>query len=720
MTTAGPTLHVAFLWHMHQPSYRDPVTGEVLLPWVRLHGVKDYTDMLTAMRLCPGARATVNWVPGLLDQADALAASDYGARERFWRLTDKPAHELSPSEVAFVRQHFFSLGHRHMLEPHPRYRELHHKVRGGEALTVAELRDLQIWFNLAWCGVTLQAEPAVAALIARGRDFTEADKAPLLEAQRAAVLALTSRWKALQDAGQVELSVSPYYHPILPLLVDSDLARAADPTSPLPASRFAWRGDAEVHVKKAVASHERRFGAPPRGMWPSEGSVAAAVLPVFRQAGLQWVVTDEAILAATLRGSGAGQLQPPGQPGSARPSGEFRGIDKFRPWTLDGVTVFFRDHGLSDRIGFVYASWPHERAWADMRAALLSIQRGLAADGAGDGVVVIALDGENCWEHYAGGITAFLPGLYQTILDTPGLSLVTLSEAAAAVPARPLPGLAAGSWIDGTFRTWLGDPVKNRAWELLTAARQAAHRPMDKLLSNEPGLADLVMRAEASDWWWWFGEGHSSTFDMDFDALFRAHLQAIWLALGKGVPAILQTSVYAQAGQAPGAITQRQKRPRTQLAPAVDGKKSWYYKWIGAGEVLQTFGSIHRAESIARRLLYGNDEGALVLRLDATDRCDRALAGLGVELVLPQRTLTLWPAHPPADDAAPPIVAVMGEVFEARVPLELLGVHELPARVRGHLEIVDANGAPLERFPGMGDLELELLSGLEAALNRGV
>jgi len=293
---------------------------------------------------------------------------------------------------------------------------------------------------------------------------------------------------------------------------------------------------------------------------------------------------------------------------------------------------------------------------------------------------------------------------------------VTLSEAAAAVPARPLPGLAAGSWIDGTFRTWLGDPVKNRAWELLTAARQAVQRPMDKLLSNEPGLADLVLRAEASDWWWWFGEGHSSTFDMDFDALFRAHLQAIWLALGKGVPDVLQRSVYAQAGQPPGAVTQRQKRPRTQLAPAVDGPKSWYFKWIGAGEVLQTFGSIHRAESIARRLLYGNDDDALVLRLDATDRCDRALAGLGVVFVSSDRSITLWP--PPADAAD--VIAVMGEVLEARVPLERLGVHELPARVRGHLEIVDAAGAPLERFPGMGDLELELLSGLDAAMNRGV
>lgn len=696
---------------MHQPSYRDPVSGEVILPWVRLHGVKDYTDMLLAIRqgTTPEApvRTTVNWVPGLLDQCDALAASDYPSRERFWRLTQKPAAELSPSEVAFVRDHFFSLTHAQMLEPWPRYRELYNKVRARVPLTVPELRDLQVWFNLAWCGESVRAEPAVAALVTKGREFDEADKATLLEAQRKAVLSLVERWRTLSDEGHVELTASPYYHPILPLLVDSDLARAADPSSPLPATRFRWRGDADVQVKRATESHARRFGKPPKGMWPSEGSVAASVLPLFRQAGVDWIVTDEAILAATLRGANS----------------PLRHDDKYRPWALDGVTVFFRDHGLSDKIGFVYASWPAEKAWADMRSSLLAIRHGLAqADPSTPGVVVIALDGENCWEHYRGGIMAFLPGLYRTLAATPGLELVTMSEAAASVSARPLPGLAAGSWIDGTFRTWLGDPVKNRAWELLTAARQAVQRPMDKLLSNEPALAELLMRAEASDWWWWFGEGHSSPFDLDFDALFRAHLQAVWLALGKPVPDELQHSVYSQAlgrtATHTRPATSKHKRPQIQLAPAVDGKKSWYFKWLGAGEAHQSFGSIHRAESVLERVLYGNDDDALYLRLDARDRCDRALDGLKVDLSLEHHTIRLWPPEPQTSGAAP--TAALDEVLEARVPLAVLGAPPLPARLRGHIEILSEDGAALERFPGSGDLELELISSLQAAMNRGV
>lgn len=698
-------LHVAFLWHMHQPSYRDPVTGEVLLPWVRLHGVKDYTDMATALVEVPEARVTVNWVPGLLDQCEAMQTPEYGRRERFWRLSERPAAELTAGEIQTIREHFFSLPDATMLTPHARYRELRDLVRQGSPLSTAELRDLQTWFNLAWTGVTARAHPVVQDLLARGRDFSEDDKANLLEVQRQTVLDIIPRWRALAQSGAVELSTSPYYHPILPLLCDSDLARAADPSTPLPKSRFRWRGDAEAQIRRATVSHQRRFGAAPKGMWPSEGSVTAEVLPLVRAAGLRWLVTDEAILWKSLAGT---------------PGASTRSTDKFRPWSLDGVTLLFRDHGLSDKIGFVYASWPYPLAYADFVQNLLAIARVTEPDG--DAVVTVALDGENCWEHYPGGVTAFLPGLLRAIAETPGLALATVSETLDRVPARPLPGLATGSWIDGTFRTWLGDPVKNQAWDLITTARQAVQRPMNELLASDPGLADLVLRAEASDWWWWFGEGHSSPFDDDFDALFRAHLMAIWLALGKPVPEILQQRVQATATGGPaGPITQRGKRPMTQLEVELDGTAGWYFKWLGAGEVHQSYGSIHRAESLISRLLYGNDEAALYLRLDARERCDTALAGVHVELVVQRAreplVISLWPA-------SEGVVAACGEVLEARIPLSVLGVTALPGRVRGRIELSTNGDASslraIERFPGTGELELDLISALDAALNVGV
>lgn len=707
-------LHVAFLWHMHQPSYRDPVTGDVLLPWVRLHGVKDYSDMATALEMLPPetARTTVNWVPGLLDQFEAMQSPDYGRRERFWRLTERPAAELSASEIQMIREHFFSLAPKTMLEPYPRYKELRDKVREGRTLEVAELRDLQVWFNLGWTGVTARKHPTVQALLARGRDFTEGDKSPLLEVQRQTVATIIPRWKALADRGLVELSASPYYHPILPLLCDTDLARAADPSSPLPASRFRWRADADAQIRLATGAHARRFGAPPAGMWPSEGSVSAEILPLVRAAGLSWLVSDEAILWKTLSPSG-------------RPT---KPTDKFHPWSLDGVSLLFRDHGLSDKIGFVYSSWSYPRAYADFVQSLVAIRR--ATESEGDAVVTIALDGENCWEHYPGGITAFLPGLLAAIAETPGLRLATLSEAVAAVPARPLPGLGTGSWIDGTFRTWLGDPVKNKAWDLLTAARHAVQRPMNELLASDPGLAELVMRAEASDWWWWFGEGHTTAFDGDFDALFRAHLKAIYLGVGKPVPDALQKSVYALAlAGKPQGSTQRTKRPVIQLEVTLDGSSGWYFKWLGAGEIQQSFGAIHRAESLVQRVLYANDDEALYLRLDTRDRGSSALADTRIELTVEcaeaPRRLVLWPAVPASPSLAGPpdgagITAVCDEVLEVRVPLAALGVTSLPARVRGNITLIAGSGEALERFPGMGELELELLSALDSALNVGV
>jgi alpha-amylase/alpha-mannosidase (GH57 family) len=717
---------------MHQPSYRDPVTGEVTLPWVRLHGVKDYSDMAVALGAVPGAKATVNWVPGLLDQCDALGSADYGQRERFWRLTERDAADLSPTDIAFIRQHFFSLG-TPMLEPWPRYRQLRDKVRSSHPLTLDELRDLQVWFNLAWTGVAVRTEdPTVAALFAKGRDFDEQDKKTLLEAQRRAVLNLVPRWRTLADSGAVELTASPHYHPILPLLIDTDLARQADPSTPLPDSRLRMPQDAAAHIRRAMASHTRRFGAPPRGMWPSEGSVTGALLPIAHELGVSWLATDESILWKSLGGSS--------QPNALRPT------DKFVPWTLDGVSLVFRDHGLSDKIGFVYANWPLDRAYSDFVHALTTIER--TTRNGGDHLVVIALDGENCWEHYPGGVTRFLPGLLERIQQTPNLILSTMSEALAAVPARPLQGLATGSWIDGTFRTWLGDPVKNKAWELLTAARHAVATPLQHLLSTEPGLADLVMRAEASDWWWWFGEGHSSTFDLDFDALFRAHLMAIWLALGKPIPDVLHQSIYALAKATPTpASTRRNKRPMNLIEVVIDGRRGWYFKWVGSGEVHQNYGSIHRAESLISRLRYGNDADHLYLCLEASETCKTALADTRVELQLTgpgqQATLTIWPppsrptdAPSSAGSSTPAVTSACEDVLEVRIPLRLLTSTPLPYRLYGILtliELVRPSGdaradasdrsdeeRPLERFPGTGELEFELLSPLDAALNTGV
>ncbi len=720
-------LHVAFLWHMHQPSYRDPESGEVIMPWVRLHGGRDYTDMATVMADCEVARATVNWVPGLLDQLAALGAPDAETRDRFWRLSVAAPNTLSDADIHFIRDRFFSLPQTTMLDPWPRYRELHDLVRAGAPLGPQEILDLQTWFNLAWCGATIHAHPEIAAIVLKGRDFTPAERDRVLAIQRATALEVEARWGALARGGRVELSLTPYYHPIIPLLVNTDAARLSDPRSPLPRVPFRFPGDAVRHLRRAIGAERRHFIdtnglVPIRGMWPSEGSVSDAALPLFKGAGADWIATDEAILARTL--ARVGREDPLGH---------------LRPWASpDGLTVFFRDHALSDRIGFVYARWHPDAAARDFVHHLQRIRASLAARGSSAGCVVVALDGENCWEHYPGGITAFLPTLYRAIARAPGLTLCTLSEARArlAKQTEPLPSLHPGSWIDGTFRTWLGDPVKNRAWELLAAAREAAADPIEAIAARDPELADLIARAEASDWWWWFGEGHSSPYDLDFDALFRAHLRAIWRRLGRPHPTELDRPVHlgvTMTTPAPEALSAVDHTPPTGLLTVrIDGSSRWYYKWLSAGRVRPRFGAMHRAESLLRELRYCNDASHVHLRLDVGPRT-RVEAALGTEarLTLVMRTDVGLVHIPLPTRLAPPegphvVITAWGDCLEASIPAELLRDGLTGGRLRGWLEIAQRTPQgqadapetwlPVERFPADGDLTLVILTPAEGAI----
>lgn len=665
---------------MHQPPYADPLTGAVTMPWVRLHAVKDYTDMAFVLEAMPGARVTVNWVPSLLDQVEGIAAPGYADRESFLRLSVAPVETLDAAERATIAQHFFSLNHERMLEPWPRYAELRARAATGDPLHDEEVRDLQVWFNLAWLGADARRHPTAERLFAKSRGFDDADKLALAELHREICAGVIPRWAALAASGRVELSCSPAYHPILPLLCDTRLARDADPTSPLPRERFQHPGDARAQIQRAIASHSARFGAPPAGMWPSEGSVAAPVAALAADAGLRWLATDEVLLARAL-----------GRPPSP--------TESLSPWAAGPVALFFRDRELSDRIGFVYASWDHAVAREDFVTRLQTLARSLGSAGdARDGVVTIALDGENCWETYPGGVVGFLPDLYAAIAGTPGLRLSTLSEALAAVGTQghQLAEVPAGSWIDGTFRTWLGDPVKNRAWDALAAMRATVAEPMDALLEHKPEIADLVMRAEASDWFWWFGEGHTSAFDGHFDALFRAHLCAIYGRLGLNCPAALHEPLDPELG------TRADRRPRQPVAtrrPRLTGDLDAYFGWACAGHIDPGFGSSHRSQSHLRRVAFIGDPLGLSLRLVTDGPPATALAGLRVRVVQDRPagpSPCLWPL-----DALPPEVdRVQADVLDLFLPAATLQIDGTETRFA--IEVSDPQGRVIERLPREG------------------
>jgi alpha-amylase/alpha-mannosidase (GH57 family) len=423
---------VALLWHMHQPYYEDLVTREHILPWVRMHALKDYYGMVALLEEFPQVRVTFNLVPSLLVQLEAFAGNR--AHDRYLELGLKAADTLGRDEVLFVLRHFFHAQRERMIDIYPRYAELL-RLRGDSVaapdleaaarrFSPADLRDLQVWQKLAWVDpYYLDRDPRIRALVAKGRAFDEGDKATLRAVELEILNAVIPAYRARAAAGQIEISASPFYHPILPLLCDTDVYKQTHPHSAMPRQRFVHPEDALEQLERAGRYHEQLFGVRPVGLWPSEGSVSDAMVPLAAQAGFRWMATDEMILGRssgiTFSRDGFGHLLQPAA--------------LYQPYRVEAngasIACGFRDHALSDLIGFTYAGWSAERAADDFVGRLIEGGRRAAANGVADPVIFVILDGENAWEHFHGGGRPFLRALYGRLAQHQEIETVTMAEA---------------------------------------------------------------------------------------------------------------------------------------------------------------------------------------------------------------------------------------------------------------------------------------------------
>lgn len=540
MNSSG-RLELVLLWHMHQPDYRDVERNEYALPWTYLHALKDYTDMAAHLERYPDLHAVVNFVPVLLEQLEdyAIQIATGSIRDPLLRLLAR-AEPLaySAADRELILATCFRANHRHMLEPYAPYRRLRdlftatQSLGASQYLGTAYFSDLLTWYHLAWTGESVRREHAmVAALIARGEDFSAAERGELMALIGHEIARLARRYRALAARGQIELSTTPYAHPLGPLLLDFKAAREALPGLNLPQTSQYPGGTARLlhHCARARAYHLQCFGAAPTGAWPAEGAVSAPLLGAFAQQDFRWAATGEAVLANTLNRAGH-----PYQ----------RNRDLYRPWRdASGVTVFFRDDRLSDLIGFEYAKWDGASAAAHLVGELEAILN--ATDAARTPLVCIALDGENAWEHYPFNAYYFLDALYARLAAHPSITTTTFAALAARGDpdeALTLPALCAGSWVYGTLSTWIGDPDKNRAWELLVAAKHAYDRVIDQLAPPAREAAEsLLMICEGSDWFWWLGDYNPAANVADFDRLYRANLRALYGSLGLSAPAVLDS-----------------------------------------------------------------------------------------------------------------------------------------------------------------------------------
>ena len=624
---------VAILWHMHQPFYEDLATREHILPWVRLHALKDYYGMVALLREYPGVKVTFNLVPSLLVQLEAFAEGR--ARDRYLELSLKPAADLQPLDVEFILDNFFHAQRQRMIDIYPRYAELLAR-RGGSLptqadkraaarrFTVDDLRDLQVWHKLAWMDpFYLDGDARIRGLVQKGSRYTEDDKALLGRVELELLQRVVPEYREAAGRGQIEISTSPFYHPIMPLLCDTDVYLRTHPDSPMPRQRFAHPEDAIEQLERAAACHERLFGRRPTGLWPSEGSVSDAIVPLVARAGFRWMATDELILArtigVTLSRDSQGQAEQPER--------------LYIPYsvTTGGATVAcaFRDHALSDLIGFSYAGWDTEAAAADFVGRLAEAGRRYSdRTGGEEAFLPIILDGENAWEHFVGGGRPFLRALYRRLSEHRDLRTVTMSEGCAA-PRRELKGIFPGSWIDANFYIWIGHADDRRAWSQLAAARQALEDATREAALDSVALAgarEEVLIAEGSDWFWWYGDDHSSDQDLEFDDLFRTHVRNVYQLLQKTPPDELFVSNISGLGAPPA-----ETAPTALLTPTLDGEETSYFEWLGAGavEVRDRGGAmhqIHRPSTILTLVQYGfaPTREWLYVRLDS----DRRLADL--------------------------------------------------------------------------------------------
>ena len=612
---------VALLWHMHQPFYQDLVTGEHILPWVRLHATKDYWGMVALLKEFPNVRLTFNLVPSLLVQVDAFARDD--ARDRHLEIGLKPADRLSDDERVFCVEQFFHAHRPRMIDPFPRYAELlARRGTNGSGLSaraqagqfsIDDLRDLQVWHKLVWIDAEYLANDArVRGLVEKGRGFSEEDKLVLRSVELELLGKVISEYREAAQRGQVELSTSPFYHPILPLLCDSDVYLRTHPHSRMPREPFRHPEDAFEQLTRAAALHERLFGRRPDGVWPSEGSVSDDMVPLVARAGFRWMATDETILARSIgrdfTRDGGGHIEQPEV--------------LYKPYRVGGggvsVACGFRDHALSDLIGFTYASWRADRAADDFVRRLAEAGDRFGARSRGEATIFVILDGENAWEHFDGQGRPFLRALYSRLESHPVLRTVTMSEACAEA-TDPLASIFPGSWINGDFYIWIGHADDHRAWSQLVDARRALDSPPAGV--SEASLArakEELLIAEGSDWFWWYGDDHSSAHDLEFDDLFRRHVRNVYRALEAPIPEeLFVTNISTRA------MVTRIRRPTGLIQPTIDGEITSYFEWIGAGcvESAAEVGAMHqvgaRADAIAL-VSFGFDAANLYVRVEGT------------------------------------------------------------------------------------------------------
>ena len=758
-----PALRLILLWHQHQPFYKDLVTGEYRLPWVRLHALKDYYGMVKLLDEFPEVHQNFNLVPSLITQIQDYVVGT--AQDPFLKVAAKPGNDLTLHERIFALQYLFQANPTNVIGRYPRYRELWERFREhGFSAEKAEkyfqprdVTDLQVLSQIAWFDEFFLEEKDVAALIKKERNYSLDDQSFVIARERELLAKVLPAYGDAAKKGSVEISATPFYHPILPLVCDTNAGAVSSPGLPLPQNRFRHPEDAREQLVRALDLHQEVFGMRPQGVWPSEGSVSEETLAIAHSLGVKWMATDEGVLGRStgvfFQRDGNGRLP-------THLAERLYNIHRYENGPTE-MHMVFRDHTISDMIGFVYSGMDPADAAGHLLHNIKEAAQPVLAQGR-DAVVSVILDGENAWEYYPKSGREFLRRFYDALQREGGLEAVTVSEAISRHRnVSSLKSLVPGSWINANFNVWIGAPEDNRAWDYLHHAREFYAQNSARASEAQRKLAfEEIQIAEGSDWNWWYGPEHHSANDRDFDELYRKHLSNIYQALGATPPDYLAQPI--TGGEVRPAFT-----PQTAyIHPRITGDKVRYFEWMGAAIFTadQRAGAMHGKQflldsvyaGIDSRFVYGRLDFAgpvpdteldvvvnleswaseearprRALRLDAKMR-DRKLTGWQVD----GREESLAASSEPPEERAK---AALLRNFEFRLPLSWLLAKPVVPATSGTANVVASqskpgvagiaptsrlklrfslwhNRLPVDALPVEGWIELQLVSEWELAV----
>ena len=601
---------------MHQPVYKSEQNGLYLMPWVRLRAIKDYLDMLLLMDKFPGLKLNFNLVPILVS-----SLYDYGynnAHDILSRLTITPVEELTDDEKEFILNHFFDVNYQNMVMPYPEYKKLYDKrFQNNECsitdFSLQEYSDIMAWFNLVWFDPIWKESPEIKYLFSKKNgEFTQADRENIINFQREIIKKIIPSYKKYQDEGKIEISTSPYFHPILPLLIDANDAKIANPNADYPDIKSDMSSDARLNVELALDTFEDIFGKRPQGIWPSEQCISEKTLQLLIDLGVKWTVSDEGVLEQTLKKEFVrdfrGYLEDP-----------YEICHSYRyKYENKQIALFFRDAVIPNLIGFEYPHHDPVKAANDLYDRIKTKQRKLQSSPDKMHILTIAMDGENCWENYQNDGHEFLETLYRLIQDDEELETVRVSDYVDEVDKLDWTGtpfeldsVKPGSWINRDFLLWIGEPIKNLAWTYMDNARCELVEYQKKYPDDEnleTAWQELLI-CQGSDWYWWYGEPNDSGQDDIFDHLFREHLKNVYKNINKPIPSYLDTP-----------LTEfYEARSRFPTAPFegfnLTGKDP-HEKWENGGCIDIPAPPTMQEKRFLNKICFGYDEKNLYLRFD--------------------------------------------------------------------------------------------------------